>query len=124
MLLSGKFVVFPFIYAQDCSNIIIEEWDINSNQSIYREDLANIYVEHMSKDFVVVLPTSFPGRLNFFTSFPISKRQEALGARLVVLNEQCVGCQLQEGNQLAHELCLSGNVNQQIRKCFAILLEE
>ena len=63
------------ILDQKTTNIIIDEWDINSNQSMYRKELAKIYVKRMG--FVVVL------------------------------NDQYVECQLQEGNQLAQELCLS-----------------
>ena len=78
---------------QTATDIVIDEWDINSNQSIYRKELAKIYVEHMSKDFVTVL------------------------------HEQCVGCQLQEGNQLGHQLCLMDDIDQQVRICFAVLLK-
>ena len=35
---------------------------------------------------------------------------------VVVLHEQCAACQLQDGYQLEHELCLSDNVNEQNRK--------
>ena len=78
---------------QTATDIVIDEWDINSNQSMYRKELAKIYVEHMSKDFVTVL------------------------------HEKCVGCQLQEGNQLGHQLCLMDDIDQQIRICFAVLLK-
>ena len=78
---------------QTATDIVIDEWDINSNQSIYRKELAKIYVEHMSKDFVTVL------------------------------HEQCTGCQLQEENQLGHQLCLMDDIDQQIRICFAVLLK-
>ena len=60
---------------------------------MYRKELAKIYVEHMSKDFVTVL------------------------------HEKCVGCQLQEENQLGHRLCLMDGIDQQIRICFAVLLK-
>ena len=33
-------------------NVIINEWDIHSNQSIYRKELAKIYVKHVREDFV------------------------------------------------------------------------
>ena len=42
---------------------------------------------------------------------------------VTVLHEKCVGCQLQEGNQLGHQLCLIDDIDQQIRICFAVLLK-
>ena len=34
-----------------------------------------------------------------------------------------MGCQLQEENQLGHQLCLMDDIEQQIRICFAVLLK-
>ena len=35
-----------------------------------------------------------------------------------VLNEKCTGCQMNNGNQFGHELCLLASVQQQVIICF------
>ena len=35
-----------------------------------------------------------------------------------VLNEKCTGCQMNDHNQLGHELCLLAFVQEQVNMCF------
>ena len=35
-----------------------------------------------------------------------------------VLNEKCSGCQMNDHNQFAHELCLLASVQEQVNICF------
>ena len=35
-----------------------------------------------------------------------------------VLNEKCTGCQMNDRNQLEHELCLLASVQEQVNICF------
>ena len=35
-----------------------------------------------------------------------------------VLNEKCSGCQMNDRNQFAHELCLLASVQEQVNICF------
>ena len=78
----------------ESNNIIIDEWDINSNHSLYRKELAKIYASHMTKNFNDVIKM------------------------------RCEGCQLELENQLGHDLCIMSDMKEQVDACFNTLFKK
>ena len=37
---------------------------------------------------------------------------------LEVIREKCTGCEMNEPNKLAHDLCLLGSIEEQVNTCF------
>ena len=72
----------------------VDKWDIKSHQYNYRSEMAKVYADKMQESFHDVI------------------------------TEKCGGCIDAQPNQLAHDLCLTEDVEMQVLTCFDTLLEK